>query len=217
LALVLPLAGCPNSYTGGQQPPEQNPPPVQVDDLFVPGEAEGGLTRTVFRTNDERHWKPEGMTVWTVWGDENAEFTTRAVTMAKSAGYSGGGYGIVFCQAERPEGAGGSMEPSMMVVMINNEGRYITGKAVGGIFTDFGWWKDTPYLHRGMGAGNTVAVSYEEEDSEYRLEFNGYVIESFHDPDGATYRQGRNGYIAVITPFDRFPDLGIDVYFTEDR
>jgi hypothetical protein len=213
---ALTAAGCPVPYTpGGHTGGAERPPYARIDDLFVPEEAEGGQIRTVFAINNRQYWTLEGLTLWTVWGEGEGEFTSRTVTMGKSSGYSGGGYGMVFCQGEYE--VNGLQEPAMLVVMVNNEGYYIIGKAVGGVFTDIGWWKETAYLHRGAGAGNEIKVSYEEESGEYRLDINGYFIERFRDDEEPALRSGKNGYIVVITPFDQFPQSAIAVYFTEER
>jgi hypothetical protein len=49
------------------------------------------------------------------------------------------------------------------------------------------------------------------------LEINGYEIERFRDEGEPSLSVGRNGYIVVITPYDKFPESGIDVYFVERR
>jgi hypothetical protein len=209
----LTLTGCPDSYTPGQKKLEEEPPLTRADELFVPGEIENGRVQTVFATNDRRFWTLEGMTLWTVWGDGSKAFDSRTVSMGKSLGFSGGGYGMVFCQGEHQ--VNGAARPAMLVVMVNNEGNYIIGKAVGGIFTAFGWWKATPHLHRGAGVMNEVTVTYEEESGGYRLDINGHFIERFRDDEEPVLRRGKDGYIVVITPFDQFPQSGVAAYFRE--
>ena len=214
MIVSLLLIGCPDSYTPERKPPAEDMPPfLWGDELFVSEDVGGGLTRTVFRTNDKQYWTYEGMTMWTVWGDGEDIFDSRTVTMGKSTGYSGGGYGIVFCHGEYEVEE--KLTLAMLVVMVNNEGQYIIGKAIGGIFNDIGWWKSTPYLHRGTGATNELTMSYEKENGEYCLTINGYEIERFRDDSAPALRKGKNGYIAVITPFDKFPESGIDVYYLE--
>jgi hypothetical protein len=209
--------GCPDAYRTNKEKPDGSQHVVRMDEMFVSEEEDAGAnrTRTVFRTNDKRYWTLNGMTVWTVWDGGETDFDSRTVTMGKSIGYSGGGYGVVFCQGEYE--VKGIKTPVMLVVMINNEGQYIIGKAVGGVFTDIGWWKASPYLRRGSGAANEVRVFYEAGNSEYCLEINGYVIENFRDDGVPALRGGKNGYIVVITPYDKFPESGIDVYFMEER
>jgi hypothetical protein len=85
------------------------------------------------------------------------------------------------------------------------------------VYEDIGWWKTSAYLNRGMGAENEVGVSYEEESGEYKIEINGKEAERFMDEGEPVLKGGRNGYIAVITPYDKFPESGIDVYFEEQE
>jgi hypothetical protein len=213
--IAVMLTACPNNFPEKQEQTESAPPFVWDDALFVSDGSEDGKERTVFRTNNEKYRTLEGMTLWTVRGDAQAEFAGRTVTMGKSLGYSGGGYGIVFCQKEYA--VKGKSTPAMLVAMINNEGQYIVGKATGGVFTDYGWWKQTPYLNRGAGAANEITVTYEKESGDYLLTINGHDIEHFRDGGEPELKGGKNGYIVVITPYDKFPSSGIDVYFMEAR
>jgi len=216
MAAVLILTGCQEGYIPeGTNYPETTTPYSLANELFVSEDYGGGITRTVFRTNDVKYWTLEGLTMWTVWGEGEAEFDSRTVKMAKSLGYTGGGYGIVFCHGEYD--VEGKLTPAMLVVMINSEGYYIIGKVQGGIFKDFGWWKATPYINKSAGYLNELTVSYEDGSGEYILKINGNEIERFRDDSEPVLRGGRNGYIVVITPFDRFPNSGIDVYFLEER
>jgi len=192
----------------------ETPPFTWSYELFESTITEDGYTRTIFRTNDVKYWTLEGSTIWTVWGEAEAVFTSRTVRMSKSSGFSTGGYGIVFCHGEHE--IEGYKKHAMLVVMINNNRQYIIGKAVGGVFTDFGWWRTTPHLDSG-GAPNLVTVTYDEEAEKFRLIINGHEVDQFSDNDFPVLRSGRNGYIAVITPFDNFPFTGINISFLEDK
>jgi hypothetical protein len=215
-AVALVTAGCVVENTPLKKPEAEKPPALErVDELFALEEGEWGEERIVFRTNDEKYWKYEGMTVWTAGGTAKEKFEGRKVVMGKPSGYSGGGYGIVICQGEYE--VRGKRQPVMLAVMVNNEGQYIIGKAVGGAYEDYGWWKTSPYLQRGMGVANEIKVSYEEESLEYVLEINGYEAERFRDEGEPALNGGKDGYIVVITPYDKFPESEIDVYFEEKR
>jgi len=194
---------------------EEIPPPIWSDELFEPEVGEGGITTTVFRTNDPRHWNQEGSTTWTVWGDTETVFNSRTVSMAKTSGDPRGGFGIVFCQGDHE--INGRLFPAMLVVMINTVGEYIIGKATGGVFTDFSWWQSTPHLNRGLGSSNEITVTYDEDNGQFILIINGHEIERFRDDNEPRLRNGRNGYITVITPFDNFPVTGINILFWENK
>jgi len=218
ITVLLFFTGCPQWHTPERDPLPEEPPPFSwSDELFASEKIEDGLTLTNFKTNDLKYWTHEGATVWTVWGETGTVFNSRKVSMSKPIGFSGGGYGIVFCH--NIHDIDGESVPVMLVVMINNSEQYIIGKAVGGVFTDFGWWKSTPHLRHGAGSLNEIIVIYEEDIEKYCLIINGNIIERFSDDndDYPVLRSGRNGYIAVITPFDNFPVSGIDIYFWEKK
>jgi len=212
---ALAIFGCTNDASEPDPQPEDIPPFVWLDDLFVSEVDEDGITKTNFRTNDVRYWDYEGTTIWTTWGEMGTIFDSRTVRMAKSSGFSGGGYGVVFCKSEHE--IEGVETHAMLVVMINNQRQYIIGKKVGGIFIDFGWWKTTPYLNMGAGATNEITIFYDENNQEYCLEINRREIERFSDDNFPVLRSGRNGYIVVITPFDNFPASWININFWEKR
>lgn len=214
LAVSLILTGCPCSHTSDDTT-DEGPLLVREDELFVSYEIEEGLVQTKFSTNDTQYSTLEGLTIWTVWGDEGDIFTSRTVSMVKTSGHSDGGFGIVFCQGEHA--VNGAMQSVMLVVMINAEGQYIIGKVVGDVFSDYVSWKTTQYLNRNIGAGNEIKVSYEEETGEYRLDINGNFIERFRDEDEPVLLGGKNGYAVVITPSDKFPETSVEVYFTEEK
>jgi len=192
---------------------EEIPGFSRVDGLFVQEIDEEGNTLTVFKTNNKQYWSHEGMTLWTVWGQAEDDFKERTVEIAKAYGYSGAGCGIVFSQGEYEIDE--KIASVMLVAMINNEGKYILGKAYGGIFVDFGWWKMTPYLNKGTGVFNEIKISYDESEREYSFFINGYEIERFKDEEEPALHKGRNGYIVVTTPYDNFPSSAVDVLFKE--
>lgn len=200
-----------------------SPNPAPPDDRFIQygalfrsvPEDDEVTTRTTFSTNDRRFWTLEGMTVWTVWGDSQTPFISRTVQMSKPNGFYSGGYGLALCQGEHE--INGVYVPVMLVVMINNNGQYIIGKTVGGVFNDFGWWQSTPHLNSGSGVPNEVTVSFNEYEEEFILTINGHEVERFVDSDEPVLRVGRNGYIVVVTPFDNFPHSWVTVNFWEEK
>jgi len=219
ITVVFTLLSCP--ITRYEKEEIDDPPPfTEASLLFESEELANGRTLTIFRTNDLQYWTHEGMTLWSVFGHGEDPFTSRSVTVAKSSGSTLGGYGIVFCHGIHEieiEDEENIFVPAMFVVMINNDGYFITGKAVGGVFNDFGWWRTSNLLRKGDGTENEITVTYDETEEEFSLYFNGQFQESFKDDGMPVLTGGRNGYIAVITPFDNFPAVGIDVYFEEEK
>jgi hypothetical protein len=212
--LALLLAGCPVLYTPESNPPEDEINLEYANELFVLY-AEDNQEYIKFSAKDGSFKNDQGLTLWTLRGDAEDEFISRSVTLAKTIGASTGGYGMVFCHSEHE--IYGKPENMMLVVMINNEGWYIIGKAIGGVFYDYGWWQRSGYLKSNAGAENKITVEYDKTENQYHLYFNDNFIESFKDSEGPQLSGGRNGYIAVITPFDRFPVPGIDIYFYIER
>ena len=194
---------------------EVQPPFSWADEMYESEELENGTTKTIFKTNDTNYLTTEGTTIWTVWEETSRAFTSRTVSAAKSSGYSSGGYGIIFCHGEYE--LDGRKVHAMLVVMINNEGQYIIGKAVGGVFTAYGWWKNTSYLNRIPGSLNEITVFYDDLNNEYCLRINNFEIDRFSDNNTPPLRSGKNGYITVVTPYENFPSTGIDVYYIEER
>ena len=216
IAAIILIIGCSDMHLSRDNIfPEDLPPFIRVEELFESERDENGITRTTFSTNDRRFWTLEGMTIWTVWGDSDAPFTSRTVMMSKPNGFYGGGYGLVICQGEHE--IDGVYVPVMLVVMINNNGQYIIGKAVGGVFTDFGWWQSTPHLNSSAGAPNSVTVTLDTAEDEFILIINGYEVERFRDTENPVLRSGRSGYIVVTTPFDNFPHTWVIVHFWEEK
>jgi len=209
------LFSCNFTFMPDRDGNDDTPSLTWSDDMFEKEEQDDGITKTVFKINDPAYWTAKGTTIWTVWGENVQTFTERTVSMAKAYGYVSGGYGMVFCQGEY-EVEGRSVH-AMLVVMINNLGQYIMGKAIGGVFTDYGWWKNTSHLNQTPGSLNEVTVFFDETSHEYCLNINGYEVDRFTDNSIPALRSGKNGYIIVITPYDNFPSVGIDVCFLEEK
>ena len=184
-----------------------------TSDLFEEIGENAGLKTVRFYTNDTLYWSQHGYTVWTVWGNENAPFVERTVLMSKPKGYAAACYGFVICQGRRI--IDGKETDTMLTVMINNEGRYALGKVIGGRYEALFDLTSSPHLNSGAGAPNTVQVKFDGE--LFLLYFNGTLERSFSDTIEPVHISGRDGYIVVIAPSDRFPEGEVDIYFTEQR
>jgi hypothetical protein len=219
LAVVIAvcLAGCgmPDSYAGKETEIVR---PVNFEmrsELFEEAGVESGLTVTRMRTNDTENWTRQGYTLWTAWGADNlAPFTDRTVEVSKPKGYSGAGYGVVICQGTRI--VEGKTTITMLTVMINNNGQYALGKVIGGGYEDILWWTGSPYINSiGAGSPTTIRVSY--DGVKFWLYFNNMFVRNFADNIEPVHSGGRNGYIVVIAPADKFPEEEVEVYFKEAK
>jgi hypothetical protein len=186
-----------------------------ASELFKEVGSEVGSTVTRMRTNDPQYWSQRGYTLWTAWGEDDLRpFTERTVTVSKAKGYGGAGYGLVICQGTRA--VGGKEAETMLTVMINNSGQYALGKVIGGRYEDIAWWASSPHINSiGDGAPTTIRVAYAE--GKFSLYFNDSFVRDFADVIAPVHSGGRDGYIVVIAPYDRFPEDEVDVYFTERR
>jgi hypothetical protein len=213
------LTGCTGAYTPEKTEGKDPGGGMElVNDLFEATEVtENGETITRLHTNNVRYWSERGYTLWTVWGEEEPEdgFEERTVVLAKGKGYAGAGYGLVLCQGDRTTGEDGEKEPTMLTVMINNEGEYAIGKAVGGRYESLVWWTRDAALWQGAGAENEVTVS--AEGDVFKVVINGSEVTRFTDNKEPKHYGGRNGYIVVIAPMDRFPGEEVDVLFREKK
>ena len=185
-----------------------------ASELFEEAGEEGGLTTVRFHTNDNRYWSEYGHTVLTVWGEEHEKpFTERTIIMSKPKGFASACYGALICHALR--NVEGKDTETMLCVMINNEGQYALGKVIGGRYEALLNLTFSPYLNTGAGAPNKMRLTYEA--GLFSLYFNGAFVQTFNDANEPVHFAGRNGYVVVIAPYDKFPEGEVDVYFTEQR
>jgi hypothetical protein len=214
LAPALLLGACLGPYEPKDEIPEETGGFALVSELFEEISESGGGKTTRFHTNDNRYWSEYGYTLWTVWGDDTLiPFAERTVTMSKPKGFASACYGMVICQGTRP--AEGKNTLTMLTVMINNAGQYALGKVIGGRYEEILELTLSPYLQAGTGAPNTLRVEY--NGGIFSLFINGEFTHSFTDAIEPVHSGGRNGYIVVIAPIDKFPEGEVDVYFTETK
>jgi hypothetical protein len=206
---------------GSYAPEVESPSPepggmILASGLFEEGEAdaEGNVT-TRLRTNDPAYWSGNGYTLWTAWGDEGigSEFAERTVTVSKLKGDTQAGYGLVICEGIRE--VGGEAKETMLVFMINNAGEYAIGKVLGGRYESQVWWTRSAAIRPGLGAPNEVTVRRNGE--AFEVQANGETINEYVEGDEPKHSGGRNGYVAVISPLDRFPQNEVDIYYTERK
>jgi hypothetical protein len=211
LALVVALfvlAGCPISPRGDEGPVPVTGAIEQHSELFV---AEAESPETVrFETNDARYWGPYGYTLWTLRPAAQSPFVSREVTAAKESGDAAAGFGVVFCAYDSGDPLIGE---TMLLVMINTQREYIVGEVSGGAFRELVPWTACAWLKLGYGQENTIALS--ADSGEIALSLNGREVTRFRDEDPPLHDGGADGYLVVISPLDRFPDVPVRVLFRE--
>jgi len=183
-----------------------------AEELFTEGwYDEEGRKVTVFLLNDNAYWSEYGYTLWTLEkGAGEESFTSREVCVSKITGDKIAGYGIVICHAMRI-GYG----ETMLTIMINTEQNYTIGKVIGGNYKSIKPWTYSAHLLKGYGRENKLNVMFDKEDKEYSLIINNHEVEKFKDETDPVCEGGRNGYIAVISPQDKFPQTAIEITFSE--
>ena len=205
VALVA-LSGCPiTPRPGGAEVPDEGGI-EERSELFVeslPGTVE-------FETNDPRFWGPYGYTLWALRGPDQAPFAGRTVTAAKVSGDGSAGFGVVFCAYDSADPLVGE---TMLVVMINTGREFIVGEVAGGEFREIVPWTSCAALRLGYGQENTIALA--AGPGELVLSLNGSEAARFRDDEPPLHTGGGDGYIVVISPLDRFPDVPVHVVFRE--
>ncbi len=208
IAALIALAGCPISPRTDEGPVPSNGAVEQHSELFV---AEDGSPETIrFETNDARYWGPYGYTLWTLRPASQSPFASREVTAAKESGDASAGFGVVFCAYDSGDPLIGE---TMLVVMINTQREYIVGEVSGGSFRELVPWTACASLKLGYGQENTIALS--AESGEIALSLNGAEAARFRDEEPPLHEGGADGYLVVISPLDRFPDVPVSVVFRE--
>lgn len=212
LALAAAVAGCapPAGSPIPADPVPQPPPgPVVSSDLFVPAPGKPG--ELAFRTNDPARKGPRGHTYWYLGSGVQEPFVSRAAYLSKASGNAEAGYGLVICN--RPLEAGGTRE-TMILVMINNQGKFIVGEAAGTDFQAIIPWKPSSALRKGANQRNHVRVAL--ADGVFSLSFNGVLAATFKDALEPLHDAGADGFVAVVSPLDEFPGVPVEIAFEED-
>ena len=162
-----------------------------------------------FETNDTKYLGADGYTLWTVLNVNTGEsFNPLCVEMTKESGRSEAGYGIVFCSQEL-EG-----KPFMLTVLINANGYYTIGKVMDGVFSHINdGWKNSDYIFRGIGARNTLMVTYDSSSKNFMLKINGYKMTSFTVSENLAFKNAGNGFAVVIANNESFPEKSVRVIF----
>lgn len=200
LPLLVMMQSCPVTFL---QPSVQMPgasTAVQNSDLFVKDEDSGVVS---FSTSDEAYIGEYGYTLWTEEPEVFTPFVRLNVTLSKISGDEYAGYGVVFC----------SSEETMLVLLINTKKEYLIGKLTGNAFTPMPGWEESPDLLSGYNRTNTVDITRDPESGSFKVSFNGGKPVTFRDDEDPFLTGGRNGFMAVISPRDNFPEVPVNVTF----
>jgi hypothetical protein len=159
-----------------------------------------------FYTNDRRLLGVSGSTHWKIGTVSAQPMTEFTVTVQKSTGSVQGGYGVVFAAADADH---------FLVVLIDTTQHYKVGKFVRStglkVLTD---WTEAAELNGGYVA-NTIRIAF-TAPNQYRIYFNGDTVgKYFQDNDAVPYTGGFFGYVAEVHATDSFPDVPVDVSFTQ--
>ncbi|MCL2128887.1 MAG: hypothetical protein FWH35_00850 [Treponema sp.] len=216
LALFL-FAGCKGVYSPGEEKDETEIPPFEPSsEVFEESINETGESITRLYVKDNKYWTKNGFTLWMVWGnEETGTFKGREVTISKSRGQEWAGFGLIICHGTREIEDVGKVE-TMLTLMINVRGEYTLGKVINGTYESLIWWTASPQILKGYGAPNKIKIIKEGE--ALKIFINGAEVLNFLDDTEPKHTGGRHGYVAVVSPLDRF-DLGdeVDIYFTERK
>ena len=207
--LVLCLASCSSPYPdrGGEGGTAGDEPALRADELFVPSADSPGLF--TFETSDPDFISERGFTIWALRAPRQDPFVARTVVLNKRSGDPAAGYGLVFCR-HRSEGLS---DEAMLVAMIDTEQEFLIGEALGSDFKTILPWTYSPRLKLGYNQANTLGLSL--DGRSFALSLNGVVVARFEAIESDYSCGGENGYIAVISPKDRFPDQSVRIDFQE--
>ena len=182
---------------------------AQEDKLFLK-QADGGF---LFSTNDQAYWGSSGYTLWSLSCPSQTPFTQRDVALTKTSGDGYAGYGIVLCEYDSGDA---DNDETMLVVMINTQQQYSVGEATGSVYTAYTspTWIQSLSLSRGYGMTNEVKVT-RDGTGLFTLYLNGSQAMTFHDGRTPLQSGGGDGYIAVISPQDNFPQTPVTISYTD--
>jgi len=211
VTLLFVLTGCPspvgegpntntNSSSGGTV--------AKVTSLFVPNAQTNSYD---FSTNDSAYWGTNGFTLWSLSSSQTL-FAQRDVLLTKTSGNAYAGYGIVFCEYDSSDAA---HDETMLVVMINTQGQYSVGEATGSTYTAYtsSTWVSSNYLNKGTMT-NEVKVT-RDSSGLFTLYLNDNQAMTFHDGRTPLQTGGGDGYLAVVSPQDSFPQIPVTINFKD--
>jgi hypothetical protein len=205
------LCACSSPYpdrrgSGGESEEQGD---AEVESLFVPSIDAPGLFE--FETRDSTYIADRGFTIWALKAESQDPFVSRTAVLNKLGGNSAAGFGLVFCR----HGADESADETMLVAMIDTEQEYLVGEAVGPSFRVIVPWTYSGRLKYGYNQANEVGLGLDGDTRVFTLSLNGEAVREFSAIESDYDCGGSNGYIAVISPQDDFPDKPVRIAYQE--
>ena len=169
------------------------------DELFC--EEENGVTRFLVSEENYKN-KGRGSTFWCV--KNNNKRDSYECYIQKQSGDKEAGYGIIFKVSEVEE------KSYMLVLMINMEGKWQIGKACDGEYRAKTEWQSSSNLNVGSSS-NLVGIR--EEGKQFVIRFNDIEETRFTDSDEPSLTGEGTGFIAVISPYEKFPENPVEINY----
>lgn len=160
-----------------------------------------------FYTNQKTNY---GKSFWRSHYPIVSPMVTVTTEVKKISGYSGSGYGIVFCYQDNY---------NFYRLLITNDGRYTVivkhGNSQKSTDTTLVPWPLTPSanLNTGYNVLNTIQIT-QSSPANFNISFNGTLEVSFIDD---TLEGGKYGYFVYVGPTgsENFPSQPVDVRFNQ--
>ena len=210
--LIIVVSGCliflsscgPLVDMGKGEGPGIFDPEAEHKDFFL--EEEGVPGTYIFKVNNPVYAGTYGYSFWVMKEPFETVFTGVGLELSKISGHVDGGYGLIFCQTQTDDGV------VYLVLLINRSGEYCVGKIVHNRFFYLERWKKSENLISGPAMVNTIRV--ERTDlSEYKYYFNDQVTGIILDNGENIATGGGWGFVAVVSPLDKFPSTPVEVHF----
>ena len=212
LMFVCLLSSCPTPTTatsGDNDGGDASSLPVEESAVYFTDDTGSG--ETVFSLNEVSAVTSGGSTYWGEVRDENTDFSSLEIIVKKSSGSNVGGFGVIFAQRDT-----GTDDFSALVVMINILGEFCIGLVEENSFDYICEWASVDNIVTGYSMTNTIRIEEYESSGRYKLYINDLETEDFEDPSETVHDGGGYGYLAVVTPVEKFPSVPVTVYFEED-
>jgi hypothetical protein len=181
----------------------------RVDILFQPGSEEGVIE---FQTNDPEYTGGAGHSLWTLTDTPSSVFHDREIWLSKLSGHCWvSGYGAVYCQQDNSE-----FGVTFIIGMIALDGYYCVGEVIHG--TQFSYlvpWTKSDQILTGYSQNNQIRLEFNSGEDLFHFYINGIEQITFRDDEEPVHREGRQGYIVVISPNDIFPETPVRIQFKE--